>query len=102
MQGARGWVGWVMGLWLVLTWATAAAVQPLAVAGRLGLPAVPSSPLPLQGEWGFAWQRFVDPRWESLPTTAIAPVPASWNELAADGKRAGPEGFGSYLLQVDC
>ncbi|WP_299796194.1 response regulator [Ramlibacter sp.] len=58
--------------------------------------------VPLQGQWGFAWHRFVDPAWQQLPTHAVAPVPGSWNELTADGKPPGQDGWGSYVLLVDC
>ena len=56
---------------------TAAAPAP-AVQGQLTLEA-PARPVPLQGEWGFAWQRFVDPAWQQLPTAAFIAVPAGWN-----------------------
>ncbi|MDB5915313.1 MAG: hybrid sensor histidine kinase/response regulator [Ramlibacter sp.] len=78
------------------------APTPGAVNGRLELGAVPSQPVPLQGEWGFAWHRFIDPAWERLPTTAVGNVPSSWNELSADGKPAGENGWGSYALLVNC
>ncbi len=29
-------------------------------------------------------------------------MPASWNELTADGKPPGQDGWGSYVLLVDC
>ncbi|MCG2593110.1 response regulator [Ramlibacter sp. XY19] len=74
----------------------------VAVQGRMALAAVPAEPLPLQGEWGFAWQQFVDPNWSQLPTRAFATVPAAWNDLAAGGKPPGGAGWGSYVLQVDC
>lgn len=95
----------LLALWLLLAaLGPAAAAQnvPAAVQGRLQLAAVPADPLPLQGQWGFAWQRFVDPAWEQLPASAFAQVPASWNDLAADGKPRGGDGWGSYVLQVDC
>jgi signal transduction histidine kinase/DNA-binding NarL/FixJ family response regulator len=44
----------------------------------------------------------VNPAWERLPTSALAPVPSNWNELEADGKPAGQDGWGTYMLQVDC
>ncbi|WP_169420884.1 response regulator [Ramlibacter agri] len=75
---------------------------PAAMAGRLELAWVPDEPLPLQGEWGFAWHRFVDPHWQGLPTSAFAPVPSSWNDLTVDGKPPGENGWGTYALQVDC
>jgi signal transduction histidine kinase/DNA-binding response OmpR family regulator len=87
---------------LLLTPAAAAVPRPEAVQGRLQLPAPPSQPVALQGEWGFAWQEFVDPAWQQLPAGGFARVPASWNELRADGKPPGENGWGSYVLQVDC
>ncbi|RYF18745.1 MAG: HAMP domain-containing histidine kinase, partial [Comamonadaceae bacterium] len=88
-------------LTLVLA-APAGAAEPRAAQGRIQLPANLQEASSLQGEWGFAWQEFVDPRWQQLPTRAFAPVPASWNDLAAGGKPPGPDGWGSYVLQVDC
>lgn len=79
-----------------------AELPPAAHAGRLELPAIPAEPLPLRGDWGFAWHRFVDPAWQSLPTQAVAAVPSNWNDLTADGKPHGENGWGSYVLQVDC
>jgi two-component system, sensor histidine kinase ChiS len=82
--------------------AGAAETAPMARAGRLELPVVPSAAVPLRGEWGFAWHQFVDPSWQSLPTQAVATVPSNWNELTAGGKPRGENGWGSYVLQVDC
>lgn len=78
----------------------AAANDPRAVQGRLELPTLPQNALPLQGEWGFSWQQFVDPGWERLPGQALAPVPANWN--AVPGKPQGENGWGSYFLLVNC
>ncbi|MBC5783823.1 response regulator [Ramlibacter sp. USB13] len=102
MRGSRLLVLFVA-WWLALA-ATAALGQPSpsASAGRLVLPEVPQHPVPLRGDWGFAWHRYVDPGWQQLPTQAFAPVPRNWNELAADGKPPGENGWGSYVLQVDC
>jgi len=75
---------------------------PRAVAGQVTLPADLRQPVPLEGEWGFAWQQFLDPGWQQVPAAALAPVPSSWNDLAAGGKPAGENGWGSYALQVDC
>ena len=75
---------------------------PVAAQGRLHLAAGTQQVLPLLGEWGFAWHQFVDPTWEALPTRAFASVPSSWNGLVADGKPAGENGWGSYVLLVDC
>src|SRR3954467_1539995 len=89
-------------LLLLAQGATAGAQLPVAVQGRMELATVPQQSVPLQGEWGFAWQQFVAPGWEQLPPRAFAPVPASWNDVTADGKPPGEEGWGSYVLQVDC
>ncbi|GAB3666433.1 response regulator [Ramlibacter alkalitolerans] len=78
----------------------AGARAPQARQGVLDVPAVPDRPLALQGQWGFAWQQFVDPAWQQLPTQGFAPVPSSWNTI--DGKPAGENGWGSYVLQVNC
>jgi PAS domain S-box-containing protein len=91
-----------------LAWLFAAGMagaQPVAraVHGVLDLaaPEATSSAHTLQGEWGFAWQRFLPPA-DARPPTAFAPVPASWNALTADGKRPGADGFGSYTLDIRC
>lgn len=87
---------------LLLLAPAARAGQPTAVQGRLVLDALPQEPLPLAGEWAFSWQRFVEPDWDRLPAGGFAPVPSSWNEVRADGKPAGENGWGSYALRVDC
>lgn len=75
---------------------------PSAVDGVLALPRIGSGPVYLNGQWGFAWHSFADPRWQQLPGRATAPVPSSWNEVTADGKPHGEDGWGSYFLRVDC
>jgi two-component system, sensor histidine kinase ChiS len=82
--------------------ATAASQRPMAVQGRIDLDASQPMAIALRGQWGFAWHRFVAPDWERLPTTALAPVPSSWNDIGADGKPPGPNGWGSYVLLVNC
>ncbi|TFY96796.1 response regulator [Ramlibacter rhizophilus] len=89
-------------LFLVLFSPASAASHREAVAGRIELSAVPREPVLLSGQWGFAWQQFIDPRWQQVPNSALAAVPGGWNELQADGKPPGPQGWGSYALQVDC
>lgn len=73
----------------------AIARQLLATQGRLDLPPGVQRAVPLQGEWAFAWQQFLDPGWERPPAGAFVPVPANWNELDAGGKTPGPDGWGS-------
>lgn len=80
----------------------AGAKQPAAVQGRLDLPPGLQRAVALQGEWAFAWQQFLDPGWDRLPAGAFVPVPASWNDVDAGGKAAGPNGWGSYALLVNC
>lgn len=55
----------------------------------------------LQGEWAFDWQNFVDPAAQPQ-WPAFAPVPGVWNNVGADGKAPGPDGWGSYGLEVRC
>jgi signal transduction histidine kinase/DNA-binding NarL/FixJ family response regulator len=103
MTYGRGGLASLLALLLLLACAVpAGAAQPVAVQGQLELSAPPQQPLPLEGEWGFAWQQFVAPGWARLPTRAFAPVPASWNDVVADGKPPGGDGWGSYVLQVNC
>src|SRR4051812_41746366 len=71
--------------------ASARVMPPVAVQGRLELATVPAQPIPLEGEWGFAWHRFVAPDWQQLPTQAFVPVPGNWNGVTADGKAPGGE-----------
>ena len=89
--------------WLLAALAPPAAAQSaVAAQGQIALQ-VPSRPVPLQGDWGFAWHAFVDPAWQQLPTSAFIHVPSSWNGASAAGKPAGEnDGWGSYVLQVDC
>ncbi|QJW83396.1 hypothetical protein HK414_01930 [Ramlibacter terrae] len=90
--------------WLAFACAAAAAATavPRAVNGELALDTRIRQALPLQGDWGFAWEEFIDPHWQQLPTAAYAPVPSVWNDRAADRKPPGENGFGSYALQVNC
>jgi signal transduction histidine kinase/CheY-like chemotaxis protein len=87
---------------LLLCLPLAALAQPAAVQGRVAWPADAAGPVALRGEWGFAWERYVDPTWQQLPTRAFARVPMPWNDVTADGKPPGENGWGSYVLQVDC
>lgn len=76
--------------------------EPTAQQGRLDFSQRLDRTIALRGEWGFAWQQFVDPAWEQLPAQAYATAPGSWNALGANGKPDGPNGWGSYLLQLNC
>ncbi|MEJ8835395.1 response regulator [Ramlibacter sp. AN1133] len=100
MRRTWGLAGFLLGMLLLVLAGVAAARTPQAVQGVLAAPETLQRPLPLEGQWGFAWQRFVDPNWDQLPTQAFAPVPASWN--AIEGKPPGENGWGSYVLRVDC
>ncbi|HSW16970.1 MAG TPA: response regulator [Ramlibacter sp.] len=82
--------------------ATAAARQPVALQGQIDAPPDARKPVRLDGQWGFVWQQFVDPRWTTLPARGFAEAPSSWNDLTADGKPPGQNGWGSYVLQVNC
>jgi hypothetical protein len=101
MRRTSRFVTCLLGLALVLLLAALAQARPpQAVQGVLELPAKLQRPVALEGQWGFAWERFVDPHWERLPTGGFAPVPSSWNGIA--GKPSGQDGWGSYVLQVNC
>jgi signal transduction histidine kinase/ActR/RegA family two-component response regulator len=103
MTFRRGLPALLLLLWLLATFGQPAAARTAsAVHGQVALE-VPASPVPLEGEWGFAWERFVDPAWQQLPTTDFVTVPSSWNDATAGGKPAGQNnGWGSYVLQVNC
>ena len=80
----------------------AVAAAPLAQAGRITLGAQDlAQPVELEGQWGFLWNEFADPRHPPAPA-GFAPVPGAWNGVTIGGKPPGPDGWGSYLLQVDC
>ncbi|GAB3764727.1 hypothetical protein GCM10028796_20360 [Ramlibacter monticola] len=101
MRRTSRFVTCLLGLALVLLPAAGAQARPpQAVQGVLELPAKLQRPVALEGQWGFAWERFVDPDWERLPTGGFAPVPSSWNGIA--GKPSGQDGWGSYVLEVNC
>jgi len=101
---SRRIVAFFLAGWLALACAGVAADSPAprAVKGELALDARVRQALPLQGQWGFAWEDFIDPHWQQLPTASYAPVPSIWNDLTADGKPRGENGFASYALQVNC
>ncbi|NML44971.1 response regulator [Ramlibacter sp. G-1-2-2] len=93
------------GCLLLLGAATAAPSTPEPVARQavldLSAPGATAGLHELRGDWGFIWQRFRDPEHPSLPGT-IAHVPGDWNELPTGGKPPGPEGYGTYVLEVRC
>ncbi len=76
--------------------------EPTAQQARLDASMRLDQTIALRGEWGLAWQRFVDPAWEQLPAQAFTVAPASWNDVGAPGKPPGPNGWGSYMLRFDC
>jgi hypothetical protein len=80
-----------------------ARTGPVARNGvvELGPQAVGGEVYELHGDWGFAWQRFLDPEDPARPA-ATAPVPSKWNDVIAGGKPPGTEGYGTYTLQVNC
>lgn len=92
----------LLALALLCVSARAADDAPAARKGVLNVPGTPDGVLELRGEWGFTWQRFVDPHWTEQPAAAFGAVPGSWNELTAGGKPVGTDGWGSYTLRVDC
>lgn len=105
MAGRAAVARLLLALALGLPAATAGAHDPKEVArqGVLDLagPGGTSSIHELRGDWGFAWGRFLDPA-DPGPVGATAPVPGDWNEVTADGKPRGTDGFGSYTLLVRC
>lgn len=96
---------WLLVLALALAGAGAAAHDPREAArdGVLDLtgPGGVATTHDLAGDWGFAWQRFVDPSLPPAPAPTVR-VPGSWNAVTADGKPPGTDGFGSYTLLVKC
>lgn len=101
-SGRSPWRHLLLLLLVALSWDAGARHSDGALAGRLSIDGAPQQAVVLDGEWGFSWHEFVDPRWEDLPTRAFAPAGGSWNDLTADGKPRGPEGWGSYALRIDC
>jgi signal transduction histidine kinase/CheY-like chemotaxis protein len=107
--GGRGSASaWRAVLSLCIAWLAAFgcwAAEPAAPArgGVIDLraPGATDGAHSLEGEWGFAWGRFADPA-EDAPLPALAPVPGIWNQLEADHKPAGPDGYATYRLQVLC
>lgn len=75
---------------------------PEAHQGVLRLQSVPAEPVALAGEWSFSWQRFEVPDWAGAPPGPFIRVPQDWNDQPDSGKPAGPEGWGTYRLRVDC
>ncbi|MBK6008125.1 response regulator [Ramlibacter ginsenosidimutans] len=102
---AAHWRAWLACALLLLFADGLFAAQPTphARAGVIDLtaPGALGTGRALEGEWGFAWERFLDPA-ANEPAPAFAPVPGVWNELTADGKPRGPDGYGTYTLLVRC
>lgn len=98
----RAWLACALA-WLFASAAFANHPVPVARGGVIDLtaPHATSVSQPLQGEWSFDWGRFVDPDSDD-PLPAFASVPGVWNELRADGKPPGPDGFATYHLLVRC
>jgi PAS domain S-box-containing protein len=90
-------------LWIGSAPAIAAEAAPVARGGVIDLtgPGATTRAQPLQGEWRFAWSRFLNPADLQAPG-ALAPVPGIWNDVNADGKPPGPDGYATYTLLVRC
>jgi len=114
MRTARALLTLCLGLCLGAVPGTDAWAAPEARQGTLDLrnhdrnePVVD-----IRGEWGFAWQRFIPAARQpsaAMPASpaasqpaAFATVPGDWNALTADGKPPGPDGYGSFTLDVLC
>ena len=80
------------------------AKAAVAVDGVLDLskPGATSALHSLRGDWLFDWEGFVNPAFDKVPLSAVAPVPSEWNAVTADGKTPGPDGYASYTLLVKC
>ncbi|HVE54765.1 MAG TPA: 7TM diverse intracellular signaling domain-containing protein, partial [Ramlibacter sp.] len=99
----RSVLAWFLAFLLAVAVTGPVVAQPaVAAQGRITFTAPLDAASGLQGDWGFAWAEFVDPRWQELPATAFAPVPSPWNDISADGKPPGENGWGSYVLRADC
>ncbi|MES2412620.1 MAG: PAS domain-containing protein [Pseudomonadota bacterium] len=65
-------------------------------------------PVFLGGEWGFYWQKFIDPAVPPGASAALgaptqfADLPAAWAGSVVDGQTLGANGYASYRLQVSC
>ena len=59
-----------------------------------------TKPLPLNGEWGFYWNRLLSP--DSLP--AVAPTyvsyPALWKDITLNGEKIPSQGYATYTLTI--
>ncbi|MES2482466.1 MAG: hypothetical protein V4609_10755 [Pseudomonadota bacterium] len=104
LYGRRLFTSFLTLLWLLLPVSAvlAGGHEPTARQGSLDFSTRLDRTIALRGEWGFAWQRFVDPAWNEMPAQAFTVAPASWNDVGAQGKPPGPNGWGSYMLRLDC
>jgi signal transduction histidine kinase len=92
--------------WLVLPAGSAAAAGTEAVRGTLDLSdgtLERDGWVPLNGEWGFYWQRLLEPGEldaPGAPVPAHATVPEIWSNLPWDGGELEDQGFATYRLIV--
>ncbi|MDH5717510.1 MAG: SpoIIE family protein phosphatase [Spirochaetia bacterium] len=59
----------------------------------------------LSGEWEFYWNHFITSemfnKGETPPISGYDKLPNNWNNFEINGKKIGPEGFGSYRLKIN-
>ena len=86
--------------------AAAADVKaPFAKSGQLDLRQwnfERDGPVFLAGEWGFFWQKFIDPASPSTGAMQFSELPNAWVGTLVDGTKLGSSGYASYQLEVDC
>ncbi len=81
-------------------------IPPKAVKGTIDLRSFQfdsetGSSIPLDGEWGFHWNEFLNPEWKESAPNIFIKVPSQWQqEKNPAGENYPAYGFASYSLKV--
>jgi signal transduction histidine kinase len=86
---------------VVCCFAIAQTVVPLAKNGLLDLRKQSlKEKVPLNGQWCFYWQRFIEPNSPFDTTAATVNFPFKWNGAIWQGKKLPSYGYATYRLMV--
>lgn len=54
----------------------------------------------INGEWGFYWNRLVDPDSIAAVRPDYVPFPLLWNDLRLPGRQISPQGYATYTVTI--